>query len=156
MSTFAEGLAALIEKYFGGSQSASVVPEVEVTKSLDEEKRMALFVVLSPQEGDTTDDLHGDTYTEEEIEKACIDFNTHCMTANIFHQIETQDAEIVQSFIAPSSFTLDNGVEVKKGAWLQWFYFPETVVGDELWAGVKSGDINGVSINALATVEDLT
>lgn len=155
MSTFAEGLATLIEKYFGGTQVPAKL-EQEVTKSLDDEKRMALFIVLSPQDGDTTDDLHGDTYTAEEIEKACIDFNTHCMTANIFHQIETQDAEIVQSFIAPASFTLDNGVEVKKGAWLQWFYFPETTIGDELWEGVKSGDINGVSINAKANVEDLT
>jgi hypothetical protein len=156
MSTFAEGLAALIEKYFGGSQAASAVPTVEVTKSLNEEKRMALFVVLAPQEGDTTDDLHGDTYTEEEIEKACNNFNTHCGTANIFHQVQTQEVDIVQSFIAPASFTLDNGVEVKKGTWLQWFYFPETEVGDALWEGVKSGDINGVSINAMATVEDLT
>lgn len=155
MSTFVESLTALIEKHFGGTQVPATVT-LEVTKSLDEEKRMALFVVLSPQEGDQTDDLHGDTYTVEEIEKACIDFNQHCMTANIFHQIETQDAEIVQSFISPADFTLDNGVEVKKGAWLQWFYFPETTVGDQLWEGVKSGDINGVSINALATVEDLT
>lgn len=156
MSTLIEGLAALIEKHFGGSQSASAVPVAEVTKSLNEEKRMALFVVLAPQEGDTTSDLHGDTYTEEEIEKACNDFNLHCGTANIFHQVQTQDADIVQSFIAPASFTLDNGVEVKKGTWLQWFYFPETEVGDSLWEGVKSGDINGVSINAMATVEDLS
>lgn len=155
MNALAEGIAALIEKHFGGTKVPATVT-LEVTKSMDEEKRMALFVVLAPQEGDTTDDLHGDTYTEEEIEKACNNFNMHCNTANIFHQVETQDAEIVQSFIAPASFTLDNGVEVKKGTWLQWFYFPETEVGDSLWEGVKSGDINGVSINALATVEDLS
>lgn len=155
MSSFIESLSALIEKHFGGSQAVSE-PQVEVTKSLDEEKRMALFVVLEPQEGDQTEDLHGDTYTVEEIEKACHDFNRHCNTANIFHQVETQDAEIVQSFISPADFTLDNGIEVKKGTWLQWFYFPETEVGDSLWQAVKTGDINGVSINAMATVEDLT
>ncbi len=153
---FVEALAELIEKHFGGRQAASDTTQTEVTKALDEEKRMALFVVLAPQEGDTTDDLHGDTYTEEEIEKACNNFNMHCGTANIFHQVQTQEVDIVQSFIAPASFTLDNGVEVKKGTWLQWFYFPETEIGDTLWEGVKSGDINGVSINAMATVEDLT
>lgn len=149
--SFAESLAALIEKHFGGSAQESPVV-AEVTKSLNDEKRMAMFVVLEP---DTTD-LHGDTYTEVEVEKACNNFNIHCRVANIFHQVETQKAEIVQSFVAPASFTLENGVEVKKGTWLQWWHFPE---GDEtsesLWQGVKSGDINGVSIGAMATVEEL-
>lgn len=153
---FADALLELIEKHFGGSQELPEEPVVEVTKALDVEKRMALFVVLEPQEGDSTTDLHGDTYTADEIEKACNNFNTHCRTANIFHQVQTQDVDIVQSFIAPSSFTLDNGVQVIKGSWLQWFYFPETEVGEALWQGVKSGDINGVSINAMATTEDLT
>lgn len=149
---FAEGLAQLIEKFFGGSQE-EVEDVVEVTKSLDDEKRMALFVVLEPD----TVDLHGDTYTEVEVEKACNNFNTHCQVANLFHQIETQNADIVQSFIAPSTFTLDNGVVVQKGTWLQWWHFPEgSEQADAMWEGVKSGDINGVSIGALATVEDLT
>lgn len=152
MSTLIEGLAALIEKHFGGSQAASAVPVVEVTKSLNEEKRMALFVVLEPD----TVDLHGDTYTDVEVEKACNNFNTHCNTANLFHQVETEEATIVQSFTSLSTFTLDNGIEVKKGTWLQWWHFPETEVGNTLWDGVLVGDINGVSIGAMATVEDLT
>ena len=156
MTTFIEGITALIEKHFGSPAKAEVVPQVEVTKALDTEKRMALFVVLEPQEEGTTEDLHGDTYTVEEIEKACNNFNTHCNTANIFHQVETEEAQIVQSFITPASFELDDVRVIKKGAWLQWFYFPETETGDALWEGVKSGDINGVSINALANVEDLT
>jgi hypothetical protein len=152
---FADDLAALIEKYFGGS-SKEVEEQVEVTKALNDEKRMALFVVLEPQEGDVTTDLHGDHYTEEEIEKACNNFNTHCRVANLFHQVETQEADIVQSFIAPSTFTLDSGVVVKKGSWLQWWHFPEG--GDDadaMWAGVKSGDITGVSIGAMATTEEI-
>jgi hypothetical protein len=153
---FVDALAELIEKHFGGSQEPTVETVVEVTKAVDSEKRMALFVVLEPQDGDETTDLHGDTYTAEEIEKACNNFNTHCRTANIFHQVQTQDVDIVQSFITPAGFTLDNGVEVKKGSWLQWMYFPETEIGEALWQGVKSGEINGVSINAMATTEDLT
>lgn len=148
---FAEALATLIEKYFGESQGSQEA-QVEVTKSLDDEKRMALFVVLEPD----VIDLHGDTYSAEEVEKACHNFNTHCQAANIFHQIETQKAEIVQSYTAPTSFTLDNGVEVKKGTWLQWWHFPEgDETSDALWEGVKSGEINGVSIGAMATVEEL-
>ena len=151
MTKLSDALAELIEKYFGASRQDG--PDVvEVTKALDDEKRMALFVVLEPD----VVDLHGDTYTEVEVEKACNNFNTHCGTANLFHQVETQEATIVQSFIAPAKFTLDNGIEVQKGTWLQWWYFPETDVGEVIWKSVKSGDINGVSIGAMATVEDLT
>ncbi len=150
-------LIALITKHFGGSsQELPEASKVEVTKAVDDEKRMALFVVLEPQSGDETNDLHGDTYTVEEIEKACNNFNTHCNTANIFHQVQTEEATIVQSFITPAEFTTDDGRLIQKGSWLQWFHFPETEVGEFLWQGVKSGEINGVSINAMANVEELT
>lgn len=147
-------LVAVLTKAFGEPESAA--PEVEVTKSLDKEKRMALFVVLEPQVGETTTDLHGDTYTEEEVEKACINFNTHCNTANLFHQVETQNADIVQSFITPAAFTTDDGREIKKGSWLQWWHFPEgNEISDALWEGVQTGDITGVSIGGRANVEDV-
>lgn len=145
-----KALLELIEKHFGGSQESPEV-QVEVTKSVDLEDRKALFVVLEP---DVTD-LHGDTYDAIEVEKACDNFNSHCNTANLFHQVETEEASIVQSFITPASFVTDTGVEIKKGTWLQWWYFPETETGEALWQGVKSGDINGISIGARATAEDL-
>jgi len=155
MSKLAQAIADLIEKHFGGSLQEVDLP-VEVNKAVDQEERTALFVVLEPQEGDTTDDLHGDTYTAKEVEKACHNFGEHCMRANLFHIVETDDMIIRENFIAPSAFTLDNGVEVKKGSWLQKWYFKETDTGDAAWEGVKAGEITGVSIQALATTEDLT
>lgn len=125
---------------------------VEVTKALDKEQRRALFVVLEPD----VVDLQGDTYTAEEVEKACTNFNTHCMKANLFHRVETEDAVIEQSFITPASFQTDDGREIKKGTWLQWMHFPEgNEVSDSIWECVKSGEINGVSIGARASVEIL-
>jgi hypothetical protein len=147
---FVDALAELIEKHFGGSTQEVKAP-VEVTKALDEEDRKALFVVLAPD----VVDLHGDTYTAVEVEKACDNYNAHCNVAYLFHQVETEEAKAIQSFIAPSDFTLDNGVAITKGTWLQWWKFPETEVGEALWQGVKSGDINGVSIGAMANVEEL-
>ena len=144
-----EALVLFVEKFY--QENEDEVAPVEVTKSLDEEQRMALFVVLSPDEVD----LHGDTYSAEEVEKACNNFNTACMKANLFHKVETEEAKIVQSFINPANFTTDDGREIKKGAWLQWMYFPETEVGDLIWKCVKAGDINGVSIGAMAMVENL-
>lgn len=138
-----------VDKHFGGS-SKPHDPNVEVKKSVQEEQRMALFVVLEPD----TYDLHNDIYSAEEVEKACNNFNIHCDKANIFHKVETEKVKIAQSFIAPADFTLDTGQEIKKSTWLQWWYFPEDPVGDQLWEGVKSGEINGVSIGASAFVED--
>ena len=147
--SFTEALVQFVEKFF--QENDSKAASVEVTKALDEEQRMAMFVVLSPDEID----LHGDTYSTEEVEKACNNFNTTSMKANLFHKVETEDAKIVQSFINPADFTTDDGREIKKGAWLQWWSFPETEIGEKIWKAVKAGDITGVSIGAMATVETL-
>ena len=147
--SFTEALVQFVEKFF--QENESEVASVEVTKALDEEQRMAMFVVLIPDEVD----LHGDIYSAEEVEKACNNFNTTSMKANLFHKVETEDAKIVQSFINPADFTTDDGREIKKGAWLQWWSFPETEIGEKIWKAVKAGDINGLSIQARATVETL-
>lgn len=150
---FKELLNDVIEKYFGGSEKV-VEPVEQINKSVNEEQRLALFVVLEPQDGDETTDLHGDTYTAAEVEKACHGFNQHCMKANLFHKVETEEAKIVESYIAPVDFQLDDKL-IKKGTWLQSWYFPETEVGELLWKSVKDGTIDGVSIHGRATTEKL-
>ncbi|MCY1224408.1 putative phage serine protease XkdF [compost metagenome] len=131
---------------------SSINKTLNVVKSLNVEQRMALFVVLVPE----TVDLHGDVYSAAEVEKACHNFNLNCGTANVFHKANTDKAQIVQSYIAPVAMTLDNGTVVKKGTWLQLWCFPEGDADSEaLWQGVKSGEINGVSIAAKAVVEEL-
>lgn len=149
--TFAESMSELIEKYFG--PPAKQTPPVEtINKSVNEEQRLALFVVLEPQDGDTTTDLHLDTYTALEVEKACHSFSEHCNKANLFHLVETEEAKIVENYIAPAEFNLDGEI-IKKGTWLQTWYFPETEVGELLWQGVKSGEYCGISVQCRATTE---
>ena len=143
---FVESLSALIEKYFGGSEKQTDV-EFEVTKSVDEDEKMALFVVLEPD----VEDLHGDVYSEKEVEKACISYNQHCRKANLYHRVETEDFAIVQSFVAPVGFTDDMGREVQKGTWLAWTKFDN----DSLWEQVKDGSFQGLSVGCQATVEEL-
>lgn len=150
-SGFLHDFIFLLERWFGGSNKEHEY-EVEITKAVDEEQRRALFVVLEPD----VVDLHGDTYSADEVEKACISFNTHSMKANLFHRVETQDTIIEQSFISPSAFVLDDGREIKKGTWLQWWHFPENnEVSDKLWQMTKAKEITGVSIGAYAKAEDL-
>ena len=149
---FIEGLGVLIEKYFGAPKEEKVVEQIN--KSVDQEQRVALFIVLEPQDGADTNDLHGDTYSATEVEKACANFGTHCMKANLFHQVEIEDAQILENYTAPSDFYLDDKL-IKKSTWLQKWYFPETEIGEQLWQGVKDGSISGVSIQGRADWEKI-
>lgn len=121
-----------------------------IEKSTNEMERKALFVVLSPDEVDA----HGDTYSSKEIEKGMQSFNRHCMKANLFHMVETQEAEIVQSYTTPVDMYIGEKF-IKKGTWLQEWAFPETEVGEKLWQAALSGEINSVSIGCTANVEGL-
>lgn len=121
-----------------------------IEKSTNEVERKALFVVLAPDEVDA----HGDTYSTKEIEKGMQSFNRHCMKANLFHMVETQEAEIVQSYTTPVDMYIGEKF-IKKGTWLQEWAFPETEVGEKLWQAALSGEINSVSIGCTANVEGL-
>ena len=123
---------------------------VKVEKATNEAERKALFVVLAPDEVDA----HGDTYSSQEVEKAMRSFNQHCMKANLFHMVETQEAEIVQSYTTPVDMYIGDTF-VTKGTWVQEWFFPKTEVGEVLWQAVVNKEITGVSIGALAEVEEI-
>lgn len=149
-----KSIGELLEKHFGGStKDVEETPEgsISVHKAVDEEQRVALFIAMEPD----VVDAHGDITSEEEVEKACRNFNRANATANLYHAVDTEHAEITQSYIAPSAFTLDNNQEIKKGTWLIEMFFPETEEGEAIWKDVKSGELNGISIGARAKVEDL-
>lgn len=137
--TFTEAIENLMKK-----------PVVKIEKAANEEERKALFVVLAPDEVDA----HGDTYSAKEIEKGMRSFNQHCMKANLFHMVETQEAEIIQSYTTPVDMYIGDRF-ISKGTWLQEFYFPETGVGEQLWQAVLNEEITGVSVGCTATVEDI-
>lgn len=119
---------------------------VPITKALDEELMQATFVVMIPDEVD----LHGDTTSESEVRKACHNFNKFCMKANLFHMVETDTFEFLESYILPTDIVLGDKF-VKKGTWVATIQ----ALDEGLWALIKSGDINGVSIGALAMVEEI-
>ena len=123
---------------------------VKIEKATNEMERKALFVVLAPDEVDA----HGDTYSAKEIEKGMRSFNQHCMKANLFHMVETQEAEIVQSYTTPVDMYIGDKF-IKKGTWLQEIYFPETEVGEMLWQAVLNEEITGVSVGCVANVEEI-
>lgn len=117
-----------------------------ITKALDEELKQATFIVMVPDETD----LHGDVTNEAEVRKACHNFNKYSMKANLFHLVETDTFEFCESYCAPSDFVLGDKF-VKKGTWLATIQAND----DGLWELIKSGEINGLSIGALAVVENI-
>lgn len=108
---------------------------------MNEELMQALFVVLAPE----VEDLHGHIYSEDEIRKACHNYNVNCMVTNLFHITDTDLFEVVESYIAPVDFMI-NDTAIIKGSWL----VVVQVRDQELWDGIKSGEINGISISAMA------
>lgn len=121
---------------------------VQIVKSVNEELKQATFIVMVPDEVD----LHGDITSEDEVRKACHNFNKYSNQANLFHITKTATFEFAESYCTPVDFVLGD-VYVKKGTWLATVQ----VLDDDLWNLVKAGEINGLSIGALAStskVED--
>lgn len=95
-------------------------------------------------------DLHGDLVTEEDVRVAKESFNKSMMRANLFHMTMTDTFEIIESYLAPTDMILNEHF-VQKGTWLCTLQ----VLDEDLWTLVKSGEISGISIGAVATVENL-
>lgn len=124
---------------------------VPVVKSLNEDQKLATFVVLEPQDDDgMTTDGHTDWYSTAEVEKACHSFNRFCRKANLLHLAETDSFEFIESYITKAAMVLGDQY-VKEGTWLATCYFED----DDLWAGVKDGTFNGLSIQCYASTQPI-
>ena len=126
--------------------SSPTESSLPMTKAVNEELKQATYIVMVPDEVD----LHGDITSESEVRKACFNFNKYSMKANLFHAAATDTFEFCESYCCPTDFILDD-IVVKKGTWLATIQ----VYDDTLWELIKSGKVNGLSIGALASVENL-
>lgn len=120
--------------------------KIQVAKAVNEELKQATFVVMVPNEVDA----HGDITSEDEVRKACHNFNKYSMQANLFHLTKTSTFEFAESYIAPVDMVIGDKL-VTKGTWVCAIQ----CLDDGLWELIKSGDICGVSIGALASIEQL-
>ena len=135
--------------------SEQTIKAALIKKSLNEEKRLATFLVLEPQDEDyTTSDLHGDWYDLDTVEDACHSFNRFCRKANLFHLVDTTAFEFVESYITESDMLI--GEEpIKKGSWLAKIYVNKSDVGELVWESIKSGEFNGLSVQCEGFVSDI-
>ena len=124
----------------------TIISEVALAKSFDEDKGLITAVVLRPN----VTDLHGDIYDSAEVEKACFNFNTRCRQTNVQHE-QMADFDIVESYIAKADFELGEG-QVLAGDWIATMHIdPEK--HEDVWKKVKDGEFTGFSIGCKATVE---
>jgi hypothetical protein len=134
------------DKVYGG---------MKIAKALNEEMRLATFVVLEPQDDDgLTTDLHGDTYTADMIEKSCINFNRFCQKANLLHMVDTEGYSFVESYVTRGDVVIGEKL-VKAGSWIATIYVEDNPVHDWIWQGIKDGAFNGLSVQCMATTEAL-
>lgn len=135
--------------------SEQTIKAVPIAKSVNEDKRLATFLVLEPQNDDfTTSDLHGDWYDADTVEDACHGFNRFCRKANLFHLVDTTSFEFVESYITKSAMTLGDA-EIKEGSWLATIYVNETDSGNLVWESIKKGEFNGLSVQCEGFVSEI-
>jgi hypothetical protein len=115
--------------------------EVSIKKVAEaEEQRMVWAEVYAPDRLDAGKDFA----TAEEIRKAAYDFvrSGRLAKVDVMHGNKAVDGvQILETFIAR-----DNDPDFIPGSWVVGIHVPD----DELWAKVKKGELNGLSMEALA------
>jgi site-specific DNA-adenine methylase len=106
------------------------------------EERYVLGIVLEPETVDAQDDI----YSAAEIRDAAHQFMEQYQNIGLMHRgLVNGRVKILESYLAPTSFTLD-GAQVRKGTWL----LAVRVLDDDLWAQIKSGELTGLSMGGSA------
>lgn len=122
-------------------QSADFTIEAEFIKSSTPDRIAIAVAYPNYQPGEY--DTQGDRMSEREIELMAHRFMKDSQQYDLHHTIldvAPEDATIVESYIAPVDFTI-NDKFIRKGSWLVATQFSES-----LWARVIKGEFNAYSI----------
>ena len=118
---------------------------LRIAKALNDEIMQVTYVAMQPGV-----DLHGDLVDVETIRLAKESFNKSAQRANLFHMVMTDSFNVIESYQIPCDVSLNEHF-VEKGSWLMTLQ----VHDPDVWELVKSDEINGISIGAMAEVENL-
>lgn len=123
-------------------------------KGDEEEERFVMSLVLEPNDGvdaPLKPDTQNDIYSAEEIRNAAhawMEFHGKSDLGHSWVELGKRDVRILESYLAPCDFEL-GGYSVVKGTWMLGL----RIVSDDLWEGVKSGEIGAYSIGGRAMRE---
>jgi len=110
----------------------------------DEERQIIYGVVMEPD----TYDTDFNWTTSEEIEKAAHFFMQHGVGIDKEHTRKDIDAAVVESYIAPADFAIDDK-PVSKGSWVMAVHIRDA----EEWEALKADKRLQFSIDALALID---
>lgn len=117
-----------------------------VTLKATSEEQYVLGIVLEPLKELGKTDSQDDTYSAEEVRKACHIYMHEFRNIGRQHEeIINGKVKILENWIARADF-MEGDQMVHKGTWLQGL----KIVDDELWQDIKSGKITGLSIGGWA------
>ena len=126
-------------------QGSDTVGSLQVAKSLDKELMQVTYVAMR-----LGNDLAGDYSDANTVRLAKESFNKSLMKANLFHQEMTDKFSVIESYLAPTTMVLNKNL-VEQGEWLVTLQIHD----DELWQLIKDDEITGISIGAMAHVENI-
>jgi len=149
-----DGVASTVEMLFDAVLPSQIVKSdaphpasvrCSIMKRGTDEERYVFGVVLEPDAVDS----QGDVYDEEAVKYASRYFMASRHRMGFMHDYVLEDDKyiVVDNYLAPVDFSLE-GATVKKGTWL----LGVIVTDEELWRQIKAGELNGFSIEGMATV----
>lgn len=105
--------------------------------------RLATGIVLEPD----VVDAQGDTYSVDEIRKTAHLYMLDYQNVSFQHREYVNDkVKVVESWLVPEEGVEFDGTRVRGGTWVMTV----KVFDDEIWRGIKRGDITGFSIEGFA------
>jgi len=107
----------------------------------DDKQQIVYGIVLK----NNRPDLEKDIFDQEFIEQEAHNFMLKATDFKVQHQFKTDDISIVESYVAPTDFTM-NDCQVKKGDWVM----ATKIHNDELWKEVEQGNFRGYSVGGRA------
>jgi hypothetical protein len=161
--TIADGIEVVVKLAKPEALKAPVQPPLakcEVTKAEDGKASYQIIIpilkiqddkqlVYGPVYEPDVVDAQGDSAGPAAIEEAAHRFSAEVRTLGIMHKSKDAGASIVESYIAPVSFQLNNNY-IRKGTWIL-----VTKIHDAaLWNDIKTGKITGYSMGGRAQAEN--
>lgn len=123
---------------------------IPVAKALAPLLKQVTYVAMRAD----TIDAHGDYTSKDEVRKAKESFNKALIKnqtmSNLFHLYKTNSFDVIESYVSAADMSL-GGNPVYEGDWLMTLQINE----DSLWDMVLKGEVVGLSIGAVARVENL-
>lgn len=127
----------------------------------EEEERFVMSLVLEPTDGGDgapmKPDTQGDIYSADDVRKAAhawMEFHGAIDLNHSWKALGKEKVRVLESFLAPATFECGEGeskYKVLKGTWM----LGVRVVDDDLWKGVKGGEIGAYSIGGTAVREPI-